>query len=135
GFLNLTSFGKVLAIHHSAQSDADVDALVAMTFHEGFHFTGQKFKDSLHLRGMQYPEDAMSRYLRFEIIRGLRRALEGEALGGAAYWAREFESSSKGRKALIHEVDRIEGSAEYVEALAVAISRTGCDASDEMLIS
>jgi hypothetical protein len=133
-FLQMPSVGKVVAIFHSAASDHDLDRIVEMAMHEGFHYTGQAgFGRWSKSRGAYYPEDTTARYLRHEIMRSLKRAAEGGPLGPVAHWAGEFRARQGGRDP--RAVDRIEGTAEYVGIVGLSIGSNGCSADELTLHS
>ena len=127
-------FGEMIAVYHSAVSDGDIDQVVRIALHEAFHYPGQKgfaLDWSSTRRGASYPEDVTVRYLRHEVMRSLRRAVEGAELGPVAFWANE----ARARPGIPdpHWIDRIEGSAEYVEQFALAIASKGCAANEQVL--
>lgn len=107
--------------------------------HEAFHRYGQgswKGAGDGMPRGIRYPEPWGPRYLRRELIRSLRRVVEGEAgaLADAAAWqarlAEEFPESLLETRGL----DLAEGTAEYAGVMSAAVAEAGCGAKESALV-
>ena len=134
-FTSWPNLGRILAVHHSASNEAELDRVIEITVHEGFHLTGQGGflrPERTPVRSVQrYPEEAFARYIRHEIMISLSRASAGEPLDAVAYWANELVA--KRGSGTLRLIDRIEGSAEYVAALGIAIAEHGCTADDSTL--
>ena len=136
-FTSWLNLGRILAVHHSASDDADVDDAIEIAVHEGFHLTGQdafvRPQRAPVSSTQRYPEDASARYVRHEIMLALRRVFADESLGAAAYWAKEF--AAKHFAPALQLIDRVEGSAEYVAVLGMAVAEHGCNAADATLVT
>ncbi len=87
-------------------------------------------------RGIRYPEPWGPRYLRRELIRSLRDAVDGKAgaLADAAAWqarlAEEFPDSVRETR----KMDVAEGTAEYAGVIAAAVAEAGCGTKESALI-
>jgi hypothetical protein len=100
--------------------------------HELFHAVGQK-----NLRAMPshqqdtYPASHYPRLEREELAQALQSYIMGEdkSLNRTATWFYRHQKSNEDLSA-----DIIEGSAEYVEAIASGISKLGCKVSEAKLI-
>ena len=126
--------GRILAVFHAAISEVEIDKAVEVIVHEGFHFSGQQqfARTSNFPRGVHYPENPRIRYLRHKISAGLGQASDGNSFGGIAFWAKELDAIRAG--SLMREIDRIEGSAQYVQIYGSEIARQGCDSLDDNVV-
>jgi hypothetical protein len=118
---------------------ADPSWSAEVVAHEAFHRYVQgnwKGAGGSMERGIRYPEPWGPRYLRRELIRSLRGAVEGKpgALADAAAWqarlAGEFPDSVRQTR----KVDVAEGTAEYAGAMSAAVAGAGCGAKESALI-
>lgn len=127
--------GQILAVFHSAATDAEIDRVVEIALHEGFHLSGQRmfarYLATPTFSGAHYPEDVRVRYLRYEIMRTVSRIHRGDPLGPIASWENDLGAKRGDRN--MRQSDRIEGSAEYVAMLGLSIAKHGCTAPDEIL--
>jgi hypothetical protein len=105
----------------------------ALLVHEGFHAFGQKdFEHTTQGRNETYPAPFEPRLEREELTRNLIAHFRGEpeALERAAAWHMRHKSHKEDLGS-----DVIEGSAEYVEKIATAIAKLGCDAEEKDLVA
>ena len=116
---------------HARQCNlADTACPVADNFllatHEAFHFYGQKgWKvPSIVTRGTPYPVLATPRQYRAQLLRRLHEAVAGQpnALGHASYWLQRWKTEFPDEARDGIAADNLEGSAEYVGALAGLIA-------------
>ncbi|MEA3492870.1 MAG: hypothetical protein U9R38_00620 [Candidatus Margulisiibacteriota bacterium] len=117
------------------KSNYDIDDILILLCHEGFHIVGQalwKSKSGATFRGDIYPENWRPRYLRRMIMDALYRAFvkkERGAVGESVYWHNLYSVQFPEEKNRNFEVDRLEGSAEYVGLFGVVFGRLGSGAS------
>lgn len=100
--------------------------------HELFHAVGQKNLRSMPSHQQDtYPASHYPRLEREELAQALQSYLLGEdgSLSRSATWFYRHQKSNEDLSA-----DIIEGSAEYVEAIASGLSKLGCKASETKLI-
>ena len=113
------------------------DFAIHLALHEGFHFLGGQdaFTGDTFGRDPSLPVPAEPRFVRERLIDALSRTLRAGAadegaLAEAAYWharhARDFADDASALAGL----DVVEGTAQYVETLAVVVAQLGCDATD-----
>ena len=116
-----------------------VDTASALTFHEAFHFlSGQgDWGVGAGSRFYPYPEPSDPRYLRAEVIRSFRAALDDApgALAAAAHWQERLGAEQAPDLAAIRSFDVTEGSAEYASIMMSAIADLGCDAPRAELVT
>lgn len=101
--------------------------------HELFHAVGQKKLKAMPSHQQDtYPASHYPRLEREELAQALQSYLQGEDkfLNRTATWFYRHQKSNEDISA-----DIIEGSAEYVEAIASGLSKLGCKASESKLIS
>jgi len=119
---------------------ADPSWSAEVVAHEAFHRYVQgnwRGAGAGMARGIRYPEPWGPRYLRRELIRSLRDAVDGKpgALEDAAAWqarlAEEFPDSVRETRA----VDLSEGTAEYAGVTAAAAADAGCGAKESALVT
>ncbi len=104
----------------------------ALTIHEGFHAFGQKSLNYTTAgRDESYPLKSEPRIEREELARAIVGYFRGEvgALERAAGWHKRHKSSNEDLGS-----DIIEGSAEYVEKISLAILERGCNTADINLV-
>ena len=105
----------------------------ALLVHEGFHAFGQKdFEQSTEGRSEVYPAPFEPRLEREELTRNLIAHFRGET--GALERAAAWHQRHKAHKEKLGS-DVIEGSAEYVEKIASAVAKLGCDAEEKDLVA
>jgi hypothetical protein len=131
-------FGKpTLALVYDPAADPSWS--VEVVAHEAFHRYVQgnwEGAGGSMERGIRYPEPWGPRYLRRELIRSLRGAVEGKpgALADAAAWqarlAEEFPDSVRETR----KVDVAEGTAEYAGVMSAAVAGAGCGTKESALI-
>jgi hypothetical protein len=100
--------------------------------HELFHAVGQKqLRASPSAQQDVYPANYVPRLEREELAQSLKSYLTGvdQGLSKPATWFFRHQAHREDLSA-----DLIEGSAEYVEALASGISKLGCQVSESKLI-
>lgn len=114
------------------------DDIYGLAVHEFFHDQGQKnwkpVEKKTESRGLAYPLQANPRFYRRMLLENLYDYFSKEnfvSLIKARFWhdllIKEFPNETE------LATDRIEGSAEYVEMMAMAISEVGCSASEDTL--
>jgi len=119
---------------------ADPSGSVEIIAHESFHRyvqEGWEIPESGVARGIRYPEPWEPRYLRRELIRSLRAAVDGTpgALADAAAWLSRIREEFPETLDETRAVDVVEGSAEYAGVLAAAVSAAGCGAKETELLA
>lgn len=118
--------GDELTVNLDAFEDSK-DAF-GLVVHEGFHAFGQKnLKYSTEGRDESYPLKSEPRVEREELARAIVGHFRGEvgALERAAGWHKRHSASNEDLGS-----DIIEGSAEYVEKISLAILALGCHTND-----
>lgn len=109
---------------------AAVPELFALATHEAFHFFGQvEWQLNPGSRAVRYPAQPLPRQYRQHLINALYGALRGEAdaLGKARYWHDRWQVEFAQEAQQISQYDIIEGTAEYVEALARGLASGATD--------
>lgn len=125
----------------SIATDADTLDPLALAFHEGFHMHGQlnwALPYGVGSREYNYPENYQPRYLRNQIGLSLLNKFTGEDQSGlekGAYWYRKWLENYPEEATRFNRVDRIEGSAAYVDRVSTIIANTSCDISDDNLFT
>jgi hypothetical protein len=121
--------------------------LVDTTIHETFHQTQQKeiktIATNKSTRNVTYPQDWEPRYFRQEIIDSLReelatelfRNVRGVGLAHGAFWKKRLKELYPDDIGETHGLDVMEGTADFVGEMGVALATLGCDASDDELIA
>ncbi|MFH1387216.1 MAG: hypothetical protein ABIH50_06090 [bacterium] len=119
----------------------DIDEILELICHEGFHLVGQAgwAKDKENgWRGDVYPEKIEPRLLRRELMNSLYEHIRGNSsasLGEAVYWHNKYCLEFPAEKKEQEYTDRIEGSADYVGLLGAALGRLGIAASNEAILA
>ncbi len=107
---------------------------VELAAHEAFHVVGQRRFASVGrmARGLEIPSNPEYSYARVMLLQRLQQSYRTLApLGRPAFWYRQTIADDLGtRPAAARVLDRIEGSAQFVGIMAVALYLAGCDASD-----
>jgi hypothetical protein len=107
---------------------------VELAAHEAFHVVGQRrfAKVGRMDRGLEVPSNPEYSYARVMLLQRLQQSYSKLApLGRPAFWYRQTIDDQLGtRTAAARVLDRIEGSAQFVGILAVALYLVGCDATD-----
>ena len=101
--------------------------------HELFHAIGQKqLRSSPSAQQDVYPANYLPRLEREELAQALKNYISGtdKGLSKTATWFFRHQAHREDLSA-----DLIEGSAEYVEAIASGLSKLGCDVSENSLIA
>lgn len=109
--------------------------------HESFHHFEQRLWPALNImRGTLYPLKAEPRIQRSMLYQRLSEGLQAQngvdvlrAFRKAAFWYQEWKRVYPLEAAI--QIDRIEGSAVYFESLAWALTKMGCEASDEQILN
>jgi hypothetical protein len=105
------------------------DHALIFAFHEGFHYFGQEgftLGGGSGERDPSYPLESEPRFLRQSLLEAVAA---GDA-AAAAYWDGRFQSELPDEAQALAWVDRIEGSAAYVEMAGMVLSRLGCGATE-----
>lgn len=119
---------------------ADPSWSAEIVVHEAFHRYVQGrwgIAASGLARGIRYPEPWEPRYLRRELVRSLRAAVDGTpgALADAAAWLSRIRAEFPEALRETRAVDVVEGTAEYAGVMAAAVSAAGCAAKETALIA
>ena len=119
---------------------ADASWSAEIVVHEAFHGyvqEGWEIGASGVARGIRYPEPWEPRYLRRELVRSLRAAVDGTpgALADAAAWLSRIRAEFPEAVPEARAVDVVEGTAEYAGVMAAAVSAAGCGAKETALIA
>ncbi len=112
-----------------------------LAVHEFFHDQGQKNEvDPAGLRGTDYPIQPEPRIFRamlkqrlYEALQESSREKRTDSLKKAAYWYQKWKSEYP--EEFNSSTDGYEGTATYVEYMAVAIADKGCDAPIDIILS
>lgn len=115
-----------------------VDSASFVAFHEAFHFlSGQSdWNIAPSSRSVPYPEPWEPRYVRSELRRVLRSAIEdGAPLGAAAHWQSRWVTEYPEEATAIAGYDVTEGSATYAEIVSNVLAVEGCDVTEDVLLA
>lgn len=138
GYYNFTTWNTEMTLSISLDLTgiwAGTDLALSLAFHEGFHYFNQRtWTGGGGQRDDDYPIDWQPRYLRFRLISALRDSLVNPTdLGAAAYWRQQWITGYAAEVAQIRGTDRIEGSANYAEMIALRIAEHGCSITETAL--
>jgi len=89
-------------------------------------------------RGYKYPENWEPRYFRQQIIQSLRAELSNDKkryLVGAMFWKSRLEQLYPDDIKRTHRLDIMEGTAQFVGKLGLALATIGCGATDQQLLA
>ena len=135
----------------SIRMDQDFAEPFALAVHEGFHYLEDNWVAPQGSRGTDYPLDYKPRYIRKMLFTKLVEYFKGNkgddkgndkgndkgddivSLKEAKYWYNQWEATAP--KELISTTDGYEGTSQYVQTMANAVAKLGCDASPDQLKS
>lgn len=136
-FQNVSEFkiatyrGKTVAIVNlDKYFQENISMPTALAVHELFHAVGQAgWKMPAQKRGDFFPLDAKPRVARAMILAEFQKYSSGDlnALGRAAYWFNIWKAEAPDE--LRFTTDGREGTAKYVERIALELGRYGCSAN------
>lgn len=113
--------------------------LFGLAIHEAFHNQAQEsWKIEVESRGTFVPVKWQPRYYRAMVYNNLLAALnqledKSEYLQKAKYWYNKWVSENS--EEIKSATDGYEGSAQYAEAMGIAFSELGCQASDTEILN
>ncbi len=115
---------------------ARAQVMLETIFHESFHLFGQdEFSSPSGGRDQEYPIAWQPRYLRAQLLRALRKALEeGTDLGPSAYWYSRYLKEHLDEALYLDYVDRSEGSAQYAATVMNGLANLGCHVTEKALL-
>lgn len=125
--------GKTVAvINYDKQVSADVSSPSVLAVHELFHKIGQVgWKLTATRRGDLFPFLAQPRIDRGMVMFEMQKYSEGDgfALPRAAYWYSKWKADAPDE--ISFATDTREGTARYVEIIAIEYARAGCEGNIE----
>ena len=122
------------------------EQILAILVHEAFHFCDQSHEHwkekNAGDRHTEITDECTPRKYRAHIRYYLEKALKEKVnsedyktfLQQAAYWNNQYKENFPEEFKIASITDNIEGSAEFVGAMAIALAREGCQATDEKLL-
>lgn len=115
------------------------EQVAELGIHESFHYIGQKewrTSNQISSRSTVYPINPFPRLFRKltqDQMLKYTQTSDISHLEEAKYWFERWKASAP-REVAGNYTDQIEGSAKYVDAMSMAVSYLGCDASESDLI-
>lgn len=128
---------KFVLINVEDESWSSEDAILETLFHEGYHFLGQSHIPHAPIdRFEEMPFDYEGRMAKTMQVRHLTKAIEtrdAKEKELAIYWENWIKKNRPDDLEFSQIWDVIEGSAEYVGKRSLALTKLGCDASEEQI--